>query len=154
MFGLAPPHSSTGAAPLEAPEGDPSLRVELDSLDLEPDALLHVSFRDHLAETQPAPRVDHAVPRHIRVLAQCVESVAHLARVPGESGERRDLAVGGDAPRWDTPDHRIDEFVSALAFQFTPSQANDCHSDANRISVAPFALENQASIEERSPSEV
>jgi hypothetical protein len=106
--------------PLEPPQGNPSLRVELHALDLEPDALLHVSFRNYLAETEPAPRIDHPVPRYARMRGQRIQGIAYVARVPGKTSERGHLAIGGDAARRDSKDNRIDTFVSAFALHLIP----------------------------------
>ena len=54
--------------PLEALQGNPSIRVKLHTLDFESNVLLDLSFRDYLAEAEPALRVDYSVPRHARAL--------------------------------------------------------------------------------------
>ncbi len=96
---------------------DPSIRIELDTLDFESDALLHVSFRNHGAETEPPPGVDHPVPRNSRMSAQGVQGIADLASVSGQARDLGDLPIGGDAPGRDPADDRIETFVSAARFQ-------------------------------------
>jgi len=105
---------------LEAIQSNPSIRVELHTLDLESDALLHVSFRDYLAEAEPAARVDDPVPRHARPLGQGKQGVTYLACVPGETRECGYLPVGSDAAGRDPADDRIDALVSAFDFHYAP----------------------------------
>ena len=105
---------------MEAFQGNPSIRVELHTLDLEPDALLHVSFRDHLAEAEPTLRVDHSVPRHARPLGQRIQGVTYLAGVPGETRKCGYLPVGGDVPGRNPANDRINAFVSAFDFHYAP----------------------------------
>jgi len=94
-----------------------SVRIELHALDFESDALLDVSFRDYLAEAEPALRVDHPVPRHPRMSGQGVQCVAHLSGVSRQARELGYLPIGGDAPGRDAADDRIDAFVSAARSQ-------------------------------------
>jgi hypothetical protein len=105
---------------LEALQGNPSIRVELHTLNLEPDALLYVSFRDYLAEAEPTLRVDHSVPRHARPLGQGIQGVTYLAGVSGQTRQRGDLAIGGDVPGRNPADDCIDAFVSAFDFHYAP----------------------------------
>jgi hypothetical protein len=105
---------------LEAFQGNPSIRVELHTLDLEPDALLHVPFRDYLTEAEPTVRVDHPVPRHTRLLRQRIQGVTYLPRVPDESRECGYLTVGSNAAGRDPADDCIDAFVSAFDFHYAP----------------------------------
>jgi hypothetical protein len=98
---------------LETLQGNPSIRVELHTLDLESDALLYVSFRNHGADAEPPASVDHPMPRDARVRAQCVQRIPHLAGMPREAGELGYLPVGGDAPGGDAANNRVDALVSA-----------------------------------------
>ncbi|HEY5132120.1 MAG TPA: hypothetical protein VII85_00385, partial [Candidatus Krumholzibacteriaceae bacterium] len=82
--------------PLIAFEWDPSISVELDPLDFESDALLHVSFGDDRTKAQAPTSVDDPMPRHGRTFREGVESIAYLTGVSGDARELRYLAVGGD----------------------------------------------------------
>ena len=93
-----------------ARERDAILRVEGHALALQKGALESLGPRVR-ARADLAARVEHAMPRHARVVERR-ERVADLARLAWQPRQLRDLAIGGDAALRDLPHHGVDARVA------------------------------------------
>jgi hypothetical protein len=99
-------------APLIPFEIDSTAEVEANAFFFE-QGTLH-AFEAWLgALTDLAAGVDHPLPWHVVIVGQSGQSVAGLARVAGQAGEHRDLAVGRDFATRDLLDHAINFLVVA-----------------------------------------
>jgi len=86
---------------------NPTPRIKSDPFPLQQHPLSQAGAR-HRAQADLAPRVDDPVPGHRAANGEGMQGVAHLPSVPRESGQCRDLAVGGHAAARNPADDGVD----------------------------------------------
>src|SRR5882672_10329893 len=103
-------HPSSLCAPPKAPEVHASHAIKPHSLAPKHHPLQLVCVAT-AAEADRAARVDHPVPRHVAPFGQRMQRVADLPRVPLQSGELGDLAVGRHTAAGNAPHRGVDSLV-------------------------------------------